>query len=118
MTNEEQQKIFTRNLNRYLTDSGKLQKDVASAIGVSPQTFNTWCKGIAIPRMGKVQALADYFGIGKTDLIDDKPSHTIPDHALRLFSQLDQIDQERIIERMETMLESDKYQKESLTSAG
>lgn len=43
---------------------------------------------------------------------------TVPDHALRLFSQLDQIDQERIIERMETMLESDKYQKESLTSAG
>ena len=25
-----------------------------------------------MPRMGKVQAIADYFGIGKSDLIDDK----------------------------------------------
>lgn len=25
-----------------------------------------------MPRMGKMQALADYFGIGKSDLIDDK----------------------------------------------
>ena len=46
---------------------------MADAIDVSPQTFNTWCQGIALPRMGKVQRLADYFGIGKTDLIDEKP---------------------------------------------
>ena len=48
------------------------QKEVADAIGVSPQTFNTWMQGIALPRMGKIQALADYFGIKKSDLIDDK----------------------------------------------
>ncbi len=73
MADEEQKRIFSRNLNRYLELSKKTQKEVADAIGVSPQTFNTWCQGIALPRMGKVQLLADYFGIGKTDLIDDKP---------------------------------------------
>lgn len=72
MSDEEQKKIFARNLNRYLTLSNKTQKEVADAIGVIPSTFNTWCQGIALPRMGKVQALADYFGINKTDLIDDK----------------------------------------------
>ena len=45
---------------------------MAAAIDVSPQTFNTWCKGIALPRMGKVQMLADYFGILKSDLIENK----------------------------------------------
>ncbi|MCH5261632.1 MAG: helix-turn-helix domain-containing protein [Lachnospiraceae bacterium] len=53
--------------------SHKTQREIAQAIDVSPQTFNTWCQGIAIPRMGKVQRLADYFNIGKSDLIDDKP---------------------------------------------
>lgn len=63
-------------MNTYLTSNNKTQKEVADAIGVSPQTFNTWCQGIALPRMGKVQLLADYFGIGKTDLIDSKSSNS------------------------------------------
>lgn len=72
MTEAEQKKIFSKNLNRYIAASNKTQKEIADSIGVSPQTFNTWCQGIALPRMGKVQALADYFSIGKTDLIDEK----------------------------------------------
>ena len=59
-------------LNSYIAKSEKTQLEIAKSIGVSPQTFNTWCKGIAIPRMGKVQALADYFNINKSDLIEDK----------------------------------------------
>ena len=73
MTEDEQKKVFARNLNRYVDMSQKTQREIAHAIDVSPQTFNTWCQGIAIPRMGKVQRLADYFNIGKSDLIDDKP---------------------------------------------
>ncbi|MEY8524539.1 XRE family transcriptional regulator [Lachnospiraceae bacterium 38-10] len=72
MTDEEQKKIFSRNLNHYVSLSNKTQKEIADSIDVSPQTFNTWCQGIAIPRMGKVQRLADYFNVGKSDLIDDK----------------------------------------------
>lgn len=72
MSEEKQKMIFTKNLNSYIEASGKTQLEIAKSIGVSPQTFNTWCKGIAIPRMGKVQALADYFHINKSDLIEEK----------------------------------------------
>ena len=70
MNDDLQKKIFSHNLLGYLSCSGKSQKEVADAIGVSPQTFNTWCQGIALPRMGKIQALADYFNISKSDLLD------------------------------------------------
>lgn len=72
MTDEEQKKIFSRNLNYYIANSGKQQKEIAAQLGISPTTFNTWCVGKIMPRMGKVQLIADYFGIGKSDLIDDK----------------------------------------------
>lgn len=72
MTDEEQKKIFSRNLNFYISNSGKQQKEIAADLGISPTTFNTWCVGKIMPRMGKVQAIADYFNIGKSDLIDDK----------------------------------------------
>ena len=72
MSEDEQKKIFQKNLLRYLNQSKKTQREVAHAINVSPQTFNTWCQGIAIPRMGKIQLLADYFNIGKSDLVENK----------------------------------------------
>lgn len=82
MTDSTQKKIFSKNLNNLIASSNKTQKEIADSIGVSPQTFNTWCQGIAIPRMGKVQALADYFSVGKTDLIDDKTSQPLTRHAV------------------------------------
>lgn len=72
----KQQKIFTSNLNYYLQQTDKTQKEIAASIGTSPQTFNTWCQGIAIPRMGKIQALADYFKINKSDLIEERKPKT------------------------------------------
>lgn len=71
MSDELQKTIFSRNLNNLLNDRNKTQSEVASSIGVSPQTFNTWTQGIAIPRMGKIQLLADYFHIEKSALLED-----------------------------------------------
>ena len=68
---ERQRAIFSKNLNRLLDLTEKSQKEVAEAIGVMPQTFNTWTQGIAIPRMGKLQMLADYFQIPKAALLED-----------------------------------------------
>ena len=92
MVDEEQKRIFAKNLNKYLSLYNKTQKEVADAINVSPQTFNTWCQGIALPRMGKVQRLADYFGIGKTDLIDEKSPNTLTTNDERdITKDLDRI---------------------------
>ena len=70
MSDEEQKKIFSENLRYYLDKYGYTQIEVADKIGVSQQRFSSWCAGRAIPRMDKIQALADFFGIPKTYLID------------------------------------------------
>ena len=93
MPDDIQKKIFSKNLLDLLESREKSQKEVANAIGVSPQTFNTWCQGAAIPRMGKVQLLADYFRIKKSDLIESKaaaPSQDpLRDYYDRLIRYLD-----------------------------
>lgn len=78
MTDELQKKVFSQNLRRYLDLSMSTQKEIAAKMGVSPQTFNTWCTGVALPRMGKIQQLADLFGIEKSDLIDIKERTKLP----------------------------------------
>lgn len=61
--------------------SGKNQKELAKIIGVSPASFNRWIKCDLFPRIDKIQKLADYFGIAKSDLIEDKSQVGNPDKA-------------------------------------
>ena len=92
MSDKTQNIIFSNNLNQLLIKNRKTQKEVADAIGVSPQTFNTWCLGIALPRMGKIQKLADYFNVSKSDLIDNPSTFGEEDHteAIELYKQFKQ----------------------------
>lgn len=62
--------IFAENLKRYMAEHGKSRKDVSEAIGVSYYTFTDWVNGKKYPRMDKVEMLARYFGILKSDLIE------------------------------------------------
>lgn len=63
--------IFARNLKFYVIKSGKTQSKVASDIGVSKGTFSDWVAGRSHPRMDRVQQLAEYFGISKSNLLED-----------------------------------------------
>lgn len=126
MNNDAQQKIFTFNLNYYLQRTDKTQKEVASKIGVSPQTFNAWTQGIAIPRMGKIQALADYFGINKSDLIEDRnhesvnqtPVYTeIEATLINKYRTLNEAGQDKVNDYIDDLASSEKYRKSSASSS-
>ena len=71
---------FAKNLVYYLSLCGKEQKEVAEDIGVPTSTFNEWAKGKKYPRIDKIELLANYFKIKKSDLIEDKK--TSPDDKL------------------------------------
>lgn len=80
--------IFASNLNRYLAMSGKIQKEVAEAVGVTAATFCDWTKARAYPRMDKVQLLAEYFGVRKSDLVEDGNKVDADQEVLDLFHQV------------------------------
>lgn len=71
MTYEEQLIIFKKNFNKYVDESEKSQKDIAKELGYSYTTFNTWYRGKSMPDAAKIQTIADYFGIKKSDLLDE-----------------------------------------------
>lgn len=64
--------VFSDNLKRYMKENDKSRREVCEALGVSYYTFSDWVNGKKYPRMDKVEMLANYFGILKSDLIEDK----------------------------------------------
>ncbi len=68
----EHKAIFSANLKMYMALNGKSRKEVCEALGYSYFTFSDWVNGKKMPRMDKVEQLANYFGILKSDLIEEK----------------------------------------------
>ena len=68
----ENKQIFAKNLKKYMESHRKTRKEVCNALGISCFTFSDWVNGKKYPRMDKVEMLAEYFGILKSDLIEEK----------------------------------------------
>ena len=72
MAENDYKQIFSKNLKHYMNLSHKNQMDLMHDLNLSSSTVSNWCTGTKLPRMNKVQMLADYFGIEKSDLIEEK----------------------------------------------
>lgn len=72
MANTFNKSVFSKNLKHYMKINGKTRKEVCDALDFSYFTFSDWVNGKKYPRIDKVEKLADYFGILKSDLIEDK----------------------------------------------
>ena len=69
--NSGNKEIFARNLKNFILKKGKNRKDVAADLKVSYSTLTDWINGNKYPRIEKIEMLADYFGVSKSDLIED-----------------------------------------------
>ncbi len=103
--------IFSRNLKRYVDNSGVTQKEIAKAIDVSTGTFCDWVKGRAYPRMDKVEKLANYFGIKKSDLVEDvnigkEAVSNKEQQILDLFHKIPDGNKELAIKMLQTLIDN------------
>jgi repressor LexA len=115
MSNIGNKEIFAKNLSYYIDKHGKEQKEIAEIVGVAPSTFNAWVKGKKYPRMDKVELLANYFGILKSDLIEERngrySSRTISitdgeQKLLNLFRQIPENKQQVVLEMIRLALKT------------
>jgi len=72
MSEEEIRKIFSRNLTNILVERNKSQRDLVNFIEVSSSTVSNWCTGQKLPRMDKVQIIANWLGVNNSDLLENK----------------------------------------------
>jgi repressor LexA len=69
--------IFARNLKAILRQKGLDQVDLANYMGVSSSTASDWCTGKKYPRVDKMQKMADWLGVLKSDLTEEKQGTNI-----------------------------------------
>ena len=110
MSDETYKEIFSQNLNYYMSLNRKTQSDIINDLGYNKSAVSTWCNGTRLPRMDKVDALAKYFGINRSDLIEEKNQH-----ERNLLSARDERD---ISRRLEKTLDDLENQQDALMFDG
>ena len=61
-----------KNIKRIRVANGMEQSQIAKIAGVTNKAVSAWENELSVPRMGAIQRIADYFGILKSDIIEDK----------------------------------------------
>lgn len=116
MSNIGNKETFAKNLLYYIDKHGKEQKEIAEIIGVPPSTFNAWVKAKKYPRMDKIELLANYFGILKSDLIEERngsySSNTVSitfgeQKLLELFRRVPENKQQMLIQMIQIALNNE-----------
>ena len=70
----ENKEIFANNLSFYMKQKGVDRNTLCADLDLKYTTVRDWLKGITYPRIGKIELLANYFNINKSDLIENKIS--------------------------------------------
>lgn len=112
MTEDAYRKIFSDNLKRIMRERGTTQMDLMNALNIPSATISTWVNGQRMPKMSKVQMLAEYFNIDPMDLIQEKPpvSNLSEDdeRLLRQYKRLSSYQQGLVKALMKAMVENEK----------
>lgn len=79
MSNLGNKEIMARNIQYYMDKFDKTRQEMCDALGVKYTTFTDWVKGNSYPRIDKIELMANYFGISKSDLVEDRSNKQQPD---------------------------------------
>ena len=115
MNTEENKKIMARNIKRFMEKKGVTNQQLCDALDFKYTTFMDWIKGVTYPRIGKVEAMANYFGCEKSDLIEDKNEQPIETDGLsekrkaliQFAMDVPEDKAEMILQVMKTILKND-----------
>jgi len=72
MSNIGNKETMAKNLKYYIAKSGKDRRELSEIWGFPYSTVTEWINGKKYPRIDRIEVMAEYFGILKSDLIEER----------------------------------------------
>lgn len=76
----EHARIISQNIKRLAFEAGKTQTDISNDLGINKSTLSCWMNGVRIPKMKNIDVLCRYFGVKRSDIMDEKRNNSISDY--------------------------------------
>ncbi len=62
--------IMAQNIKYYMDKNNKTRNEICHDLGFAYSTFSDWVNGKKYPRIDKIELMAKYFNVSKTDLVE------------------------------------------------
>lgn len=117
---------FAQNLQRLMDENGVDRNKLCNDLGLKYSTVSEWLSAKKYPRIDKIEQLANYFRVKKSDLIEKESMHYSEDEKsapaepvqntltprqeriVNLFNELTEPQQDNIIGRAELLAEQNE----------
>ena len=114
----ENKEIFANNLSFYMKQKGVDRNTLCADLDLKYTTVRDWLKGITYPRIGKIELLANYFNINKSDLIENKistaqPSDSLLEEITNTARKLNTENKKIVLRTSEDLLKEQKNEEET-----
>lgn len=76
MSNLGNKKIMANNIRYYMNINNVTQTELCNTLGFKMPTFSDWVNAKTYPRIDKIELMANYFGISKSDLVEEQSKKT------------------------------------------
>lgn len=99
--------VMSRNIKKQISQRGLNAKDFANDIGFKYTTVLDWLNAKTYPRIDKIEMMANYFNVEKSDLVEEESSRasSVDTPQLRSIQRkaksLSVADQERLLQLMD-----------------
>lgn len=74
MSNLGNKQIMAENIKYYMREKDVRPTDICHTLNFPMPTFSDWINAKTYPRIDKIELMANYFGISKSDLVEERTS--------------------------------------------
>ena len=104
--------VLANNLKYYMDKHNVTRNDLVDDLNIAYMTISDWINAKTYPRIDKIELLAHYFQIEKSDLIEYHGNKSIIDEIVEVSSQLHEVRQQKVYNYAERGLEEQRYMEE------
>lgn len=103
---------LAKNLKRLMEEKNVSAKEFSRTMDYPYTTLLSWLKAENYPRINRIEEMARYFGVMKSDLIEEKPTDggELPTNKAELMRLVDEMPEEQAalaVRLLKTILETD-----------
>lgn len=92
MSNLGNKEIMAKNIQFYLDLNKKTRSEICNALNLKYSTFTDWINANTYLRIDKIEKMANYFGIEKSDLIEerqpDKSDYCVDEETKKIAQEI------------------------------
>ena len=81
----ENKKVMALNISNQMIKNNVNAAEVCRALGIKQNTFSDWVNAKTYPRIDKIEMMAKFFHISKSDLVEAHPDEELRDDEIELL---------------------------------